>query len=101
MLAGGCAGPAADPASDVTDPGSPCAACTVTFDVCRKADDYNPCLAMRRSCVNWCVSAATCAEACDGAQWGCESVIDLRRSTCEKTANACAEYCGSARVEPP
>jgi hypothetical protein len=67
--------------------------CTVAFDVCRKRDDYNPCLAMRRYCANWCASAETCAEACAGARWGCDADVDLRRSTCDRIETACAAHC--------
>ena len=92
----GCAGPAsAPPDSTAPPPDSPCSICTVAFDVCRKRDDYNPCLGMRRYCTNWCASAETCAEACEGARWGCDADVDLRRSTCDRIETECAARCAA------
>jgi hypothetical protein len=89
----GCAGPADGPGLTAPPPDSPCGVCTVAFDVCRKRDDYNACLGMRRYCVNWCSSAETCAEACAGARWGCDADVDLRRSTCDRIETMCAAHC--------
>ena len=94
-IGAGCAGPASGPDSTAPPPDSPCAVCTVAFDVCRKRDDYNPCLGMRRYCTNWCASAETCAEACEGARWGCDADVDLRRSTCDRIETECAARCAA------
>ena len=46
-----------------------------------------------------CATAETCEDACDGARWGCAAVVDLRRSTCDKTEAACTFHCKTAEAQ--
>ena len=76
-----------------------CAACNVTFDVCKREDDYDACFAMHRYCRAWCAEAESCDEACDGADWGCKA-SPTSRSTCDRSDAACREFCATRDSTP-